>query len=68
MRHRRLVLLIPALVLALSGCLDQPEEANDNGPQEQPERPAPTEVLRTPETVPTAPLTVDPPGPTRSPQ
>ena len=66
MRLRRPLLLLPAVVLALSGCLSQPEEANNNGPQEQPTRPA--DVVRTPETVPTAPLTVDPPGPTRSPQ
>ena len=65
MRHRRLVLLIPALVLALSGCLDQPEEANDNGPQEQPTTPG--EVRRTPQPDPSASLTVDAPGPTRSP-
>ena len=32
--------LAPALALTLSGCLNQPEEANDNGPQEQPEQPA----------------------------
>jgi protein involved in sex pheromone biosynthesis len=65
--RRRLALLVPALVLSLSACLDQPEEANDNVPQEQPQ-PASSPVLRTPEPVSTAPLTVDPPGPTRSPQ
>ena len=66
MRRTRLALAAPALALglALTGCA-QPEEANDNGPQEQPTRPA--EVPRTPQSDPSAPLTVDPPGPTRSP-
>ena len=31
-------LVAPALALALSGCLNQNEDANDNGPQPQPER------------------------------
>ena len=65
MRQSRLVLLLPAVALALTGCLSQPEEANDNGPQEQPQ--VPPSVFRTPAPVETAPLTVDPPGPTRSP-
>lgn len=39
MRRTRLALAVPALVLALSGCLNQPEEANNNGPQPQPDRP-----------------------------
>jgi hypothetical protein len=47
-------------VLALSGCLAQEEEANDNGPQEQPVRP--TDVARLPEVVESAPLTVDQPA------
>ena len=65
MRRARRALLVPVLALALSGCLSQPEVANDNGPQEQPTRPP--DVERTPEVVETAPLTVDPPGATRSP-
>lgn len=32
-------LVAPALTLTLSGCLNQPEEANNNGPQPQPEQP-----------------------------
>ena len=36
-------LLAPALALTLSGCLNQPEEANDNGPQPQPEQPTDVE-------------------------
>ena len=59
MRRARPALLLPALVLALSGCLSQPEEANDNGPQEQPVRP--TDVAREPEVVESAPGTVDQP-------
>ena len=42
--------LVPALVLglglSLTGCLNQPEAANDNGPQPQPEQPG--DVVRTP--------------------
>ena len=66
MRRTRLVLAAPALAvaLALTGCA-QPEEANDNGPQEQPTTPG--EVRRTPQPDPSASLTVDAPGPTRSP-
>jgi starvation-inducible outer membrane lipoprotein len=45
-RRTRLVLAVPALALALSGCLTQPEEANDNGPQPQPDRP--TDVVQEP--------------------
>ena len=58
MRRAQLALLLPALLLALLGCR-QPEEANDNGPQEQPERPP--SVFREPVPVETAPLTVDQP-------
>ena len=66
MTRPRLALAAPALALGLvlTGCA-QPEEANDNGPQEQPSRPG--ELQRTPQSDPSAPLTVDPPGPTRSP-
>lgn len=64
MRRAQLVLLVPALLLALVGCR-QPGDANDNAPQDQPARPA--DVVRMPEVVETAPLTVEPPGPTRSP-
>ena len=62
---RRLALLVPAAVLVLSGCLDQPEEANDNGPQQDPTQPG--DVVRTPEPVETAPSTVPLPGPSNSP-
>jgi PBP1b-binding outer membrane lipoprotein LpoB len=54
-----------AAVLALSGCLTQPEEANDNGPQPDPTQPG--DVVRTPEPVESAPSTVPLPGPTNSP-
>ena len=64
MRRLALTLAVPALALALTGCLDQPEEANDNGPIEVPSLPA---VERTPVPVETAPLTVEVPGETRSP-
>ena len=66
MRRR---LAVPALVLSLglavSGCADQPEEANDNGPQPDPTQPA--GVVRTPGPVESAPLTVPLPGETNSP-
>lgn len=66
MRRARYALLVPVLALALSGCLSQPEEANDNAPQEQPTRPP--DVERTPEVVESPPLTVDQPaGPTSTP-
>ena len=64
MRRTALALVLPAVVLSLSGCLTQPEEANDNGPLEVPSLPA---VERTPVPVETAPLTVEVPGETRSP-
>ncbi len=54
-----------AAVLALSGCLTQPQEANDNGPQPDPTQPG--DVVRTPEPVETAPSTVPLPGATNSP-
>jgi hypothetical protein len=54
-----------AAVLALSGCLTQGEEANDNGPQPDPTQPG--GVVRTPEPVETAPSTVPLPGPSNSP-
>ena len=64
MRRTAPLLVLPALVLALSGC--QVGEANDT-----PLRPTvpspPPDVVRTPEPVESAPLVVDPPGPTRSP-
>ncbi len=60
---------VPALALAavlgLSGCLTQPEEANDNGPQRDPDQPG--DVVRTPEPVESAPSTVPLPGPSNSP-
>lgn len=46
-RRSPLALAVAGLVLVLSGCLDQPEEANDNGPQPQPDRP--TGVVSEPE-------------------
>ena len=54
-----------AAVLALSGCLTQPQEANDNGPQRDPDQPS--DVVRTPVPVETAPSTVPLPGATNSP-
>ncbi len=54
-----------AAVLALSGCLAQPEVANDNGPQPDPTQPG--DVVRTPVPVETAPLTEPLPGPSNSP-
>jgi PBP1b-binding outer membrane lipoprotein LpoB len=63
--RQRLALLVPAVVLVLSGCLDQPEEANDNGPQEQPI--APPSVVREPVPVESAPDAVEQPGPSLSP-
>jgi len=57
-RRAQLALLLPALLLALLGCR-QPEEANDNGPQEQPVRPP--SVFREPVPVESPPLTVDQP-------
>ena len=53
-----------AAVLAVAGCTQAPE-ANDNGPQPDPDQPA--DVVRTPEPVETAPSTVPLPGPTNSP-
>ncbi len=64
MRRPTAPVVLPLLALALVGCR-QPAEANNNGPQDQPTRPA--GVVREPQVVETAPLTVDPPGPTRSP-
>ena len=54
-----------AAVLALSGCLSQPQEANDNGPQPDPTQPG--DVVRTPVPVETAPSTIPLPGATNSP-
>ena len=60
---------LPALLLTLglaaTGCATQPEEANDNGPQLDATQPP--DVVRTPEPVESAPLTVPLPGPTNSP-
>lgn len=64
MRRTTPLLVVPALVLALSGC--QVEEANDF-PLPPPVPSPPAGVVRTPEPVETAPLEVDPPGATRSP-
>lgn len=64
MRRSRLALALPALSLVLTGCLSQPQEANDTPPFEVPSLP-PSRVS-TPAPVETAPLTVDPPGPTRT--
>ena len=64
MRRTAPLLVLPALVLALSGC--QVEEANDNPIPPSVPSPPPG-VVRTPEPVETAPLVVDPPGATRSP-
>jgi starvation-inducible outer membrane lipoprotein len=65
-RRARTALLVPVLALALSGCLSQPEEANDNGPQEQPTRPP--DVVREPEVVESPGLTADQPdGPKTNP-
>jgi len=58
------LLVLPALVLALSGC--QVEEANDNPLEPRVPSPPPG-VVRTPVPVETAPLEVDPPGATSSP-
>jgi hypothetical protein len=52
-------------VLALTGCTDQPEEANNNGPQ--PDADVPSGIVRTPAPVESAPLTVPLPGETNSP-
>ncbi len=52
-------------VLALTGCVDQPEEANNNGPETDPSQPA--GVIRTPAPAQSAPLTVPLPGETNSP-
>ena len=58
-------LLVPALVLVLSGCLVQDQDANDNPPPVMPN--APGDVVRTPEPVESAPAVVEAPGPTRGP-
>ena len=63
--RRSPALLVPALVLALSGCLVQDQEANDNPPPVMPSPPA--GVVRTPEAVESAPAVVEAPGPTRGP-
>ena len=66
---RRLRTTAPAValaaVLALSGCVTQPEEANDNGPQPDPTQPG--GIVRTPEPVEEAPSTVPLPGASNSP-
>ena len=64
-RRTALPAAVLAAVLALSGCLTQPEEANDNGPQPDPTQPG--GIVRTPEPVESAPSTVPLPGPTNSP-
>ena len=63
--RRSPVLLVPALVLVLSGCLAQDKDANDNPTPVMPT--APANVLRTPEPVESAPAIVEAPGATRSP-
>lgn len=68
MRRRPLALALPVLVLALTGCLSQPEAANDNPIQRSNHAPSlPPPLPRTPEPVAEAPLVVEAPGPTRSP-
>ncbi len=66
---RRLRTAVPAaalaVVLSLAGCLDQPEEANDNGPQRDPAQPG--DVDRTPVPVESPSLTVPLPGETNDP-
>ena len=64
-RRTALPAAVLAAVLALSGCLTQPEEANDNGPQPDPTQPG--GIVRTPEPVESAPSTVPLPGPSNSP-
>ena len=59
MRRSRLALTVLVVVLGLTGCLRQPGDANDNGPQDQPTRPA--GVVREPVPVESPPLTVDQP-------
>jgi len=59
---------LPAAALAallLAGCTDQPEEANNNGPDPNPAQPG--GVTRTPEAVESAPSTVPLPGGSNSP-
>ena len=63
--RRTPALLVPALVLALSGCLAQDQDANNEPPTVLPSPPA--DVVRTPEAVESAPAVVEAPGPTRSP-
>ena len=66
---RRLRTAVPAAaltaVLVLAGCSAQPEEANDNGPQPDPAQPG--DVVRTPASEESPPLTVPLPGDTNSP-
>ena len=54
-----------AVVLGLTGCTAQPQEANDNGPQPDPSQPG--DVIRTPAPVESAPTAVPLPGETNSP-
>jgi hypothetical protein len=63
--RRSAALLVPALVLVLSGCLAQDKDANDNPTPVLPS--PPPGVVRTPEPVESAPAVVEAPGPTRSP-
>ena len=66
---RRLRTAVPAAalaaVLALAGCISQPEEANDNGPQPDPAQPGDVERTPVPDASPS--LTVPLPGDTNSP-
>ena len=54
-----------ALVLALTGCTEERPEASDNGPQPDPVQPG--GIVRTPQPVESAPLTVPLPGETNDP-
>ena len=66
MRRPAALLVLPGVALALTGCLSQPEEANDNRPPAVPS--LPPNIVRTPEPVEDVPLVVEPPGPTRAPE
>ena len=66
---RRLRTAVPAtalaVVLALAGCIAQPQEANDNGPDPNPVQPG--DIIRTPVPVEEAPTAVPLPGESNAP-